>query len=139
MKCSGTYSLYITKPEQNYMLHISGKLFGKRSNQQSIKEGTVRGLYNRADPVKHYKKSEHKWKKELKVLNKKNKMLYSIYKKSSLCREPKKIKNIKAKASKKRSYSSRNSSSSVLDSDSSLSNDSDWYEERQTNERKRDK
>ena len=37
---------------------------------------------SRADTVKQYKKSENKWKKELKALKNQNKMLYSIVKNS---------------------------------------------------------
>ena len=91
-------------------------------------------LGNKADAVKHYKKSEHKWMKYLKDLNKQNKILYSIAKKSvSLC-ELKKIKNIEAKNFKKCRYSSSNFSRIGSDFDSSLSSDSDLYEERKSTE-----
>ena len=53
--------------------------------------------------VQQHKKSEKKWKRELKSLRKNNNMLYSISKKSgSLCE----IKKIGAKSSKKASVSS---------------------------------
>ena len=64
------------------MSHSSDNSFGKRSGQKSIKEVLGGALGNRADVVKHDKKSEHKWKKELKALKKQNKILYSISKKS---------------------------------------------------------
>ena len=88
------------------MLHSSEILFGEFSNQQTIKEGLGGALDNRFDSVKHYKKSEHKYKKYLNALKKQNKILYSISKKSGSHRELRKIKKIKAKASKKRNYSS---------------------------------
>ena len=66
-------------------------------------------------------------------------MLYSISKNFVSRCELNKIKKTKAKASNKRSYSRSNSSTSGLDYDSSLYNASEWYEDRQTNERKRDK
>ena len=56
--------------EQKYMSHITENFFGKRSNQQSIKEGLRGSLGNIADAVNRYKKSEHKQKKELKSLKK---------------------------------------------------------------------
>ena len=102
------------------MSHSSEKCFGKCSDQQSIKEVLGGALYNRADAIKHYKKYEHKWKKELKALKNKNKIIFIIDKKYGARRELKKIKNIKAKAYKKRSYSSSDCSSSESDSDSSL-------------------
>ena len=57
-------------------------------------------------------------------------MLYIITKKSGLHREIKKIKNIRSKNSKKRRYFCSDSSNSGSDSYSSLSSDSDLYEER---------
>ena len=69
--------------------------------------------------VKQYKKSENKWKKELKDLKKQNKMLYSIANKSCLRRE---IKKIREKAYKK----SSDSSSDDSDSDSLLAIYSSW-------------
>ena len=47
--------------------------------------------------MKQYNKSESKWKKDLKALNKQNKMLFSISKKSGLRREIKNIKKIREK------------------------------------------
>ena len=82
-------------------------------------------LGNRADVIKHYNKSKHKWNKELKTLNNKNKMIYRITKNSGSRREINHNKKIKEKAPKKRSYSSSDSPSSDLDYDSSLSSDSD--------------
>ena len=55
-----------------------------------------------ADAVNKYKNSEHKCKEYLKSIQNQNRMLCSISKKSVLCLELKKIKNIKYKASKKR-------------------------------------
>ena len=63
-------------------------------------------------------------------------MIFRIYKKSSSCCELKKINKIQAKASKKRSYYSSNSSSIKSGYDSSFYIDSDWDEEIQTTERK---
>ena len=111
------------KPEQNYMLHSSEKLFGKCPNQQSINEVLGGALVNRANSVNRYRKSEKKLKRDLKALKKKNKILYSISKKSGSCRELKNIKDIRFKYSKKRSYSSSDSSSSGSNSDSSLCRD----------------
>ena len=68
-------------PEKKYISHSSENCFGKRYNQQSIKYGLGGSLGNRADAVNQYKNPEHKWKKELKSLKKKNKMLYNIAKK----------------------------------------------------------
>ena len=82
-----------------------------------------RSLVDRADALNYYKKCEHKCKKELKALRKQKKMLFIISKKSISCRELKKIKKIRAKASKKCSYSSSDSLSSESDYDSSLSSD----------------
>ena len=65
-----------------------------------------------------------KWKKELKALKKKKKMLFIIYKKSGSRHELNKIKKICAKPSKKRCDPSSDSSSDDLEYDSSLSRDS---------------
>ena len=70
-------------PGRKYMSHSSEDWFGKRSVQNSIKGGLVGTMVSRADAVKQYKKSEHKWRKELNALRKKNKMLYIISKNSS--------------------------------------------------------
>ena len=67
-------------PEKKYMLHSSENCFGKRYNQQYIKDVLGGGLGNRANTLKQYKNSEHKLKKELKALKNQNKMLYSIAK-----------------------------------------------------------
>ena len=112
-------------PERKYMLHSSENCFDKRSDQQSIKDGLGGDLGNRADALKQYKNSEHKWKKELKSLNNQNKNMYSIAKKSGFLREPKNIKNIKAKAFNESSYSSSDSSSVRSDSYSYISSYSD--------------
>ena len=56
-------------------------------------------LGDRADTVKHYKKSEQKWKKELKSLKNQNKMLFRIAEKSGSHHEMKNIKKIRTKAS----------------------------------------
>ena len=57
-------------------------------------------LGNRDDSVKHYKKSEHKWKKYMKYLKNQNKIIFSIAKNSISHCELNKIKNIRAKAPK---------------------------------------
>ena len=56
--------------EQNYMLRRSKNWCVNRSCQQYIKVGMGGYLGDRADTVKHYKKSEQKWNKELKSLKK---------------------------------------------------------------------
>ena len=78
-----------------------------------------------ADAVNRYNKPEHKWKKDLKALKKQNKVIYSISKKSGSRRELNKINKINSKASKKRSYSSRDSSRSGSNSGSYISIDID--------------
>ena len=60
-------------------------------------------------------------------------MLFIITNKSGSRRE---FKNNKAKAYKKRIYSNRNILRSELDSDSSLSSDSEWEEQRNPTKRK---
>ena len=57
-------------------------------------------MVSRSKAVKQYKRSKSKWKKELKVLKKQKKMLFSISKKPGSPHEIKKIKKIWAKASK---------------------------------------
>ena len=52
----------------------------KRYNQQYIKDRLGGDLGDRANSLKQYKTYEHKWKKELKSLKNKNKILYSIAK-----------------------------------------------------------
>ena len=112
-------------PEQKYILYNFENCFGKRSDKQFVKKGLGGYLGNRADAIKHYKKSEHKWRKELKALKKQNEMLYRISNNSGSRHKLKRIKNIKAKACRKRSYYRSNSSSSDSDFDSSLYSDSD--------------
>ena len=107
------------------MPHSSESCFGKRSDQHFIKGGLGGDPGNRADDAKYYNKSEHKWKKELKFLKKKNKILFSTAKKSGSRRELKNTKNIKAKASKKRGCSISNSSRSESVFNSSISSYSD--------------
>ena len=63
-------------------------------------------------------------------------MLFRIFKHFGSHCELNKIKNIRSKVSRKRSYSISGSSSSVLDSDQSLSVDSDQEEKRQPTENK---
>ena len=70
--------------EWNYMSHSSEDFFGKRSDNISINYELGRYQWSRSNAVKQCKKSENKWKKELKDLNKKNKLIYSIAKKSGL-------------------------------------------------------
>ena len=90
---------------------------------RTIKDGVGISLVSRADTLKQYKKSENKWKKELKYLKNKNKMLYIISKKSGSHREIKKIKKIRAKDSKKGCHSNSGSFSDNLDSNSLLVRD----------------
>ena len=81
--------------------------FGKPYDQNSTKYGVGGALGSRADAVKLYKNSKHKWKKDLKASKQKNKRLYSITKKFGSHCELKKIKNIRSKYSNKRiNYSS---------------------------------
>ena len=108
-------------PEQNYIPHSSEKYFDKCSCQQSIREVLGGAIGNRDDSVKNYNKSEHKWKKDLKSLKKKNKILFSAAKNSGSRCELNNINNIRSKASKKCRYPSSDSSRSESDSDSSLS------------------
>ena len=63
------------------MSHSAEDFTGMRTNR-TIKDGMVVYVGSMSDTVKHYKKSANKWKKDLKALNKKNKMLYSIANKS---------------------------------------------------------
>ena len=60
----------------------------------------------RDDSVKHYKKSEHKWKKYMKYLKNQNKIIFSIAKNSISHCELNKIKNIRANASQNKNKSS---------------------------------
>ena len=58
-------------PDCKWKFCSSDNCFGKRSGQASIKDGLGGGLGNRDDAVKHYQKTEKKWKRELKSLKKK--------------------------------------------------------------------
>ena len=49
-------------------------------------------MVSRTNYVQQYKKSENKWKKELKALKKQNKIMYSISNKYGSRREIKKIR-----------------------------------------------
>ena len=109
-------------PDRKYKSHISRNWFGKISDQQYVKDGLGGALVNKADSIKHYKKSEQKWKMYLRSLKKQNKMIFSMAKKSGSRRY---IKEIKVKSSKKCSYYSSNISSNDSDSGSSLSSDSE--------------
>ena len=76
-------------------------------------------ISSRNHNVQQHKKSEKKWKKELKALKDQNKMLYSIAKNSGSRCEIQKIQKIRKEASKD-TYSS----SEDWDSDSSLARNS---------------
>ena len=52
------------------MLHSAEVLFGKRTNQEIIKDVMGGPMGSRYESLKQYKKSEHKWKKELRALKK---------------------------------------------------------------------
>ena len=103
-------------PERKYISHSAEYCTGMHTNQK-IKDGMVGYVGRRADTVKHYKKSEKKWKKYLKALKKQTKMLYIIAKKSGSRHE---IDKIGSKCSKKSMHNSTSSSSDELYSDSSL-------------------
>ena len=105
-------------PERKYTSHSAEDCTGVRTNW-SIKDGTGGPMRSRTDTVKQYQKSKNKWKKDLKYLNKQNKMLYRISKKYGSRQEINKSKNIREKASKKTS----DSSSDDTDSDSFLASD----------------
>ena len=102
-------------PEQNFVSHSSEKCFSKRSDQQSTKEVMVVALGNRADAVNHYKKSEHKRKKDIEALKKHNKIIFRIVKSSVSRCELNMINKIRAKAYNNCSYSSSDSSSNDSD------------------------
>ena len=91
-------------PERNYSSHSSEDCTCVRT-KRSIKDGMGGPIGSRTHAVKHHKKFE-KWNKELKYLKKQNTILYSIAKKSGPRREIKKIKKIRAEASKNTSVSS---------------------------------
>ena len=105
--------------ECKYALNSAEDCTGVR-NKRSIKDGMGGPIGSRTHDVQQHKKSEKIWKKELKDLKKKNKMLYTIANKSSLRSEIKNIKNIRAEASKNNSVSS----SEDWDSDSPLASNS---------------
>ena len=86
--------------ERKFMTHSAKDCTGHRTNR-NIKDGMGGYVVIRADTVRQYKKSENKWEKDLKSLNKQNKILYSIAKNSGSRHDIKKIKKIHAKASKK--------------------------------------
>ena len=86
------------------MSHSSKNCLCKRSDQKYIKKWLGGTLCNRAYAVKNYNKSEYKGKKGPKPPNKHNKMIFIFAKKSGSRQETKKIKKIKAKDLKKRSY-----------------------------------
>ena len=89
-------------PEHKYACHSSEDCTGVRT-KCTIKDKMGEPIVSRTRAVQHHSNSENKWNKELKYLNKQNKMLYSIPKKSGSRREIKNIKKIRAKASKKTS------------------------------------
>ena len=101
-------------PEIKYTSHISENCFGKRLNQQSIKDGLGGSLCNRADSVNHYKSSKQKWKRVIKALKNQNEVLFIMIKRSDSHRG---LNNIKTKNSKKRIHSSSNRFINDLDYD----------------------
>ena len=80
--------------ERNYLLH-SAECYTGVSTKRTIKDGIGGPMGSRTNAAQQYKKSENKWKKELKALKKQNKMIYSISKNSVSHREIQKIKNIR--------------------------------------------
>ena len=100
-------------PEKNYISHSDEDCTGVRTNRK-IKDGIGGSVGSMTDTVKQYKKSKNKCNKEVKAINKQNKMLYSSTKKYISRREIKKIKNIRAKYSKKGSNSSSDDLESKL-------------------------
>ena len=91
-------------PEHKYMLHSTEDCNGVRTNR-SIKDEIGGPVRIRTHAVQQHKKSENKWKKELKSLKKQNNMLYSIAKKLGSRREIQEINKIR-KESSKETYSS---------------------------------
>ena len=83
-------------PERKYTLHSAEDCTGLHTNQL-IKDGLGGTMESRTVYLKKYKKSENKWKKEMKALKNQNKMIYSISNKSSLRRDINKIKKIRSK------------------------------------------
>ena len=80
--------------ERKYASHSTEYCTGMHT-KRSIKDGMGGPIRSRTHDVQQHKKSEKKWKKDLKALNKQKKMIYSIAKKSSLRREIQKIKMIR--------------------------------------------
>ena len=119
-------------PDQKYMLHSADNLFGKLSDHNSVKDGQVGPMGISYEAMKQWKKSENKWKKDLKAIKKQNNIIYSIAKNNGSRREIKKIQKTKAKAYNKRRYYSSDSFSDKSDSNYSLSRNSDWDEDRRT-------
>ena len=76
-------------------------------------------MTSRAESTKQCKKSENKWKKELKALKKQNNMLFSIANKSGSRRD---IKKIRDKSSKRRRNNNSDYYSDKSKFDYSLSN-----------------
>ena len=91
-------------PERKYMSHSTEDCTGMRTNRP-IKDGMGGPAGSRNHAMQQHKKSENKWKKELKAL-KKQKKLYIIAKKSGSRREIQKIKNIRKEDLKDTYYSS---------------------------------
>ena len=110
-------------PDRKYMSHITEDCADVRT-KRSDKDGMGEYIGSRNHSVQQHKKSENKWKKELKALKKQNKMLYSIAKKSGSRREIQKIKKMKEESSKD-AYSS----SEDWGSDSLLASNSSWDKE----------
>ena len=100
-------------PEIKYMLHSAEDRKGMRTNR-TINDGMVGSVVSRADTMKQYKKSENKWKKNLKALNNQIKIIYSISNKYGSRREIKNIKKIWAKYSKNGCHYSSGSSSDYV-------------------------
>ena len=112
-------------PGCKWKSHSSEDCFFNISNQAYTRERLRISLGNRADDVKKYQKTEKNWKRELKSLKKLKKVLHRIAKNSGSRREINNTKKIKNKAYKKHSYYIIDNSSSDLDSDLSLSSDSE--------------
>ena len=109
--------------ERKWKMHTSINCFGNSSNQGSFNEGLVEKLGNRADDINQYQKSENNYRREMKALNKQNKIHFSMSKHSGSCCNFKNIKKICAKVSKKHGYSSSNITNSEYNS--SLYSDSE--------------
>ena len=73
-------------PERKYPTHSSKDCTGVRT-KRPIKDGMGGTILNRINALQQYKKSENKWKTELKALKKQHKMIYIIAKKSGSRRE----------------------------------------------------